>query len=753
DSWSKPHNFSVRVTDNWNDMVNVTLKVRVGSTETSYPVKCCGQGCTENPGNCSQTLLNWSNIVFPCSGYAGQTAFFWFEATDTQNYNYTTTVGQADYYNGTEPNFFSIEKSDINLTYVSGNFSTATLYDAATFVVKAYNIDNSTWNFTTGESPLVKFNVTKNFVFSSYALVNQTYANGNGTASVTFIPDGSFVNGNQSWNAYIDSTDSCFKEYNTTNYTVTISTEYAPFYSNETAMNVLYGAGVQRGWGEGWTFNVTVMDNEKGNVNVSLQINSGSGWQVIQNQTCTACENWRTMNFSVNLTCGLVNSSALFRFVLTDNTSTPKTNITSPPRQINIERDDVTFDVIWGHNNITNRSSDYINLTLIVRLRDENGSILGANINTSINITKVGSGGGASWDSGRFRVTNVSGIANYSFFPTCDNSSTPTENEEYETGNHDWFTKVSGSEQCYKDSQSATYNFSVIDTLTNVIDLPNGDENYTTENSILMQGFVKNFCEEPITTSESNIWFNLTNGGYTTNCSSITRIGANVYKCTWNPSQEAVYGYYNVTMRSIYDNSYENITTKFPPYTFYLFTRPVLRAANVTPRSDSWSKPHNFTINVSDTLGDTVNVTLQTQILGGSWSDVSKQNCTNCSNNTLGYTVFNWTGITYPCSGYADQWMKFRIEGKDTEGNIKYTDILNTGEYFNNDDSYKIEKSDVNITYISGNFSTATLTVPATFVVRAYNMDNQTWNFSTGESPLVKFNVTTNFIESTYKFV
>ncbi|MEM2963688.1 MAG: hypothetical protein QXN01_04305, partial [Candidatus Anstonellales archaeon] len=752
DSWSKSHNFSVKVTDDLGDMVNVTLKVKVGSSETSYDLKCCGQGCAENPGNCSQTLLNWTNIVFPCSGYAGQTAFFWFEAVDTQGYSYSTSVGQGDYLNESEPNFFSIEKSDINLTYISGNFSTATPLQPATFVVRAYNIDNETWNFASGESPLVKFNVTKNFVFSSYALVNQTYANETGYASVTFTPDPSFENGNQYWNAYIDSLDMCFKEYNTTNYTVIITTEYPPLYANETAMNVLYGTGVQRGWGEGWTFNVTVKDPEGGDVNVSLQINSGSGWQVIENKTCTACADWTTINFSVNLTCDLVSSTAQFRFVLTDNATSPNTNTTAG-HTINIEKDDVTFEVIWGHNNITNRSSDYINLSLIVRLKDENGSVLGEGINVSFNITKVGTGGGASWDAGRFRTTNSSGIANYSFFPTCDNPETPTENEEYETGNHDWFVKVSESEQCYKASQSATYNFSVIDTLTNVIDLPNGDENYTTENSILLQGFVKNFCDEPITTSESNVWFNLSNGAYTTNCSVITRVGANVYKCTWNPTQEAVYGYYNVTMRSIYENSYENITTKYPPETFYLFTRPKLRAANVTPRSDSWSVGHNFTVNVSDNLGDTVNVTLETQILGGSWSEVSTKSCTNCSDNPLGYTVFEWTDITYPCSGYATQWMKFRIRAVDTEGNTKYTDILNPGEYYNNDDTYYIEKSDVSLTYISGNFSLATLTQPAEFVVRAYDIERQNWSFNAGESPLVKFNVTKNFVFSSYALV
>jgi hypothetical protein len=94
-------------------------------------------------------------------------------------------------------------------------------------------------------------------------------------------------------------------------------------------------------------------------------------------------------------------------------------------------------------------------------------------------------GSGASWDSGRFISTNDSGMASYNFFPTCDNSSTPTENEEYETGNHDWFAKVSGSEQCYKDTTSSTYNFSVVDTLYNTIDMPNGELSLETAYELL----------------------------------------------------------------------------------------------------------------------------------------------------------------------------------------------------------------------------------------------------------------------------
>ncbi|UCD07299.1 MAG: carboxypeptidase regulatory-like domain-containing protein, partial [Candidatus Aenigmatarchaeota archaeon] len=398
-----------------------------------------------------------------------------------------------------------------------------------------------------------------------------------------------------------------------------------------------------------------------------------------------------------------------------------------------------TFDVISGNNTITNRSTTAGNLTMRVRVKYGNGTVVGAGHNVTLYITKVGSGAGATWDSGRVLTTNASGEVNYSFFPTCDNLSTPLEDEEYEVGDHDWYTIITTTQDpdLCQDEQSDTWNFSVIGTLSNTIDLPDGSENYTAADTILIQGAVENYCEEPITlNTTTEINYNLSTTGYVTNCTPVETLGANVYKCNWNPDQTTSAGYYNVTMWSNYTNYYENTT--IAENIFYLTTSPSMTEANVTPRQDAWNILHNFSIRVADNLGDVVNVTLQEQILGQSWYDVEWQNCTNCSDNGLGYTTLNFSKL-YSCSGYAGNWMKFRFRANDTEGNLIYTDSF--PQYYGQDDTFELQKADTNVTYISGNNSIATPTTPAIFVVRVYDLDNTTKNFSTGEYPLVKFYV------------
>ncbi|MCK4335536.1 MAG: hypothetical protein KAW40_02305, partial [Candidatus Aenigmarchaeota archaeon] len=288
-----------------------------------------------------------------------------------------------------------------------------------------------------------------------------------------------------------------------------------------------------------------------------------------------------------------------------------------------------------------------------------------------------------------------------------------------------------------QDEQSEYYDFNVTGTLSNVIDLPDGSENYTAADTILVQGAVENYCGEPITlNTTTEVSFNLSTGTYTTTCTPVTILGANVYKCNWNPDQTTQSGWYNVTMWSSYTSYYDNTTVK--ESVFYLTTSPSLTEANVTPRQDSWDLTHNFSIRVADNFYDTVNVTLQEQILGQSWYNVESQTCENCSNTTEGYTQLNFSKV-YPCSGYAGNWMKFRFMANDTEGNLVYTDSFT--QYVDQDDTFELQKADVNVTYVSGNNSIAQPALAATFEVRVYDLDNTTKNFSAGEYPLVKFDV------------
>ncbi|MCK4497493.1 MAG: hypothetical protein KAU24_04805, partial [Candidatus Aenigmarchaeota archaeon] len=737
DSWSTAHNFTVNITDNDGDTTNVTLWIKVGGTEQAYGMRCCGPNCAENTQNCSNLELNWTDITFPCSAHAGQTAFYWFSATDEEGYSYNTTVAQGDYSETQEPNTFAIEEADTNVTYISGNNSLATTTVAATFEVRVYDLDNLSRNFSTS-FPLVRFYVENSS--GGMQFVNESSTNETGFANVSFLPDEDFSSGNKTWYALVPASDTCYQYNITENLTVDIQVNWPPFYRNMLARDK--PSSVSAGWGENWNFSVQVKDytSEFDDINITLQVDSGSGWTDIETQECQSCSNWNYVNFTlINFTCNDINSSANYRFNLTDNNSNPNLTISKP---IDIERDDVTFKIIWGgYGNVSNRSAAQIPLDLQIRARDENGSLLPAAVNVSFNITKVGVGGGASWDGGIWIETNVSGMANFSFIPTCDNISTPTENEEYEVGEHQWFVKVRDSEQCYQPSQSSTWNFTVIGTLYNTIDLPDGSTNYTTNESILMQGFINNYCNEPINTSTDNVWYSLNTTGYSDACSNVEQVGANVYKCTWLPDRGAKDGYYNVTLYSSLTDYYDNQTTA--PNLFYYFTEPLLKVANMTPRHDSWSTSHNFTVNITDNDGDTTNVTLWIKV-GGLEQSYGMRCCgQNCASNTQNCSnlELNWTSITFPCSAHAGQTAFYWFSATDEEG-YSYNTTVAQGDYSETQEpnTFAIEEADTNVTYISGNNSYATRLIPTNFTVKVYDLDNLTRNFSTS-FPLVRFYV------------
>jgi len=73
--------------------------------------------------------------------------------------------------------------------------------------------------------------------------------------------------------------------------------------------------------------------------------------------------------------------------------------------------------------------------------------------------------------------------------------------------------------------------------------------------------------------------------------------------------------------------------------------------------------------------------------------------------------------------------MKFRFNATDQEGNMKITDPINPGQYYDNDDTFQVEKSDINVTYIYGNETTVTLTVPTEFGIQIYDLDNASRTF------------------------
>jgi len=205
-------------------------------------------------------------------------------------------------------------------------------------------------------------------------------------------------------------------------------------------------------------------------------------------------------------------------------------------------------------------------------------------------------------------------------------------------------------------------------------------------------------------------------------CNPVSTVGANSYTCEWNPPQEAENGWYNATILAEAYNYWANSSEKVPPNTFYLFTQPKMLDANITPRDHYWGGDFNFTVKVKDNLGDLVNVTLQTQVIGQGWEDISNSSCTSCSDNPNNYTLIYFENVNYSCAGYAANYMKFRFLAEDNEGYIIYTDVLSSGDYFSNDDTFYLDTHNITIEYFSGNETTATPSNPSKFILRGYDL-------------------------------
>jgi hypothetical protein len=518
-------------------------------------------------------------------------------------------------------------------------------------------------------------------------------------------------------------------------------------------------------WGQPFNFSVDAYDQNGDNVNVTLWLNLTNGWTPIETKTCTQCNKTNIMNFSYNFDCSYADKQVLYYFTATDaNLFLVQTSTHS----FNVEKNDVIFTVFSGNGSlaIANRTADLTNLTLGVNIMDENGTYVG-NLDVIIYITRKGLGASAVWDdptydfsNGHYLVTDANGNITYNFTAGlhCDNSSTPLTDEEYEVGPHDWYIKVNNTlETCYKPLNSYQapneynyYRFTTYDKLNNTIDQPTGNNTIQQgRDNVSILTYIYNYCKEPMEIPTSQVTFNLSTIGASYLCSDIKKVGANVYTCEWD-TLNRTNGVYNFTMSS-YENYYYNDTNSTEPNAFTLETVPLLKGADVTPRTGVWGKDFNFTVNVTDNFNDTVNVSFYIIVPGVGQIYQGSRNCSNCSENQLGYTSLNWTNITYPCSGYAEKTITFKFVAEDKEGHLPYETSIAEGDYVGNDNTFYIKKHDVRIDFISGNETTASTSFPAEFILRVYDLNLSTYNLTS--TITLGFNVTTNGISGDYKKV
>ena len=446
--WGNLFNFTIKVTDP-NANATVRLWKRSVGTSEWYQI-----GTNQSCSKCANTTLSFP-IYFTC-GEIGDWEFK-FNATDNQSFS--TEAGASSTTNQCLDSgndcVLSVEKDNVNISYVSGNASSASLTSPAWFNLSVYDLTKNNNNIS--EPLYIKFDVSnQSFSEPPFRTMGYNQTNASGNVIFSFLPDTGFTSGLKTWYGYVDTGQSTCYNYNlSNNYTVSVSVDYnaPPNYQNQTVNG--NASGAVGGWGEVWNFSVSVSDPTGDNLNVSLEIDAaGSGFQEIAKKPCYTCSSLTQFNFSVNFSCSDIDSSADYRFVIYDNSS--NTNTTTS-YSFNIDKDDVIFEHIIGNNTITNRSGTQSNFLSLKIYDTDNETYLisGENITFSVMRDSI------TWGTGITNITNSSGATNFTFDPTC--------NPRYEVGDRSWKAELSNS-ICYKTITSQNFNLSIIGEINLNID-------------------------------------------------------------------------------------------------------------------------------------------------------------------------------------------------------------------------------------------------------------------------------------------
>ncbi|MFH1711273.1 MAG: hypothetical protein ABH840_03105, partial [Nanoarchaeota archaeon] len=581
DGWSFERVFSVNVSENAGDNVTVSLYEEIPSGSGNW--KQMGSSQIYNSTGLSQ-VLNWTS-VYSCSNIS--TRRFKFNSSDMENNTYTTSISDYAYYSGGNDTF-TIEKNNMRIEYVSGNESTSTINSPAVLVLRAYDIDNSTYDVN--PVAYVSFNITKQGIGSAYSTMNTNSTNASGHVEYVFYSDLTFLTGKQNWIGYIDTSQSpsCYlfnfsEVYNLT----TLSNQ--PSLSNEFATPVVGG------WGDKRTFNVTVYDpNETADVYFYKAVDTGGPWTYLSQQNYGTSGVYENLTFNYFPTCSDLSGLAIkvwyFKFNATNAIGNNYSTTPTANKNFTLTKDYVSFEGIVGNESIANRNGSQTDL-LQVRIRDANNTIV-TGLNVTFYVTKER--GTGSWDTGAGNLTNSSGDVVYSFNPGCS--------PRYEVGLQNWKAVVSG-ETCYQDNVTSDMLLTTMGDIQLSLEKPDGTRNYTQEEAVDFLGSSVDDCGTAIThnTTIKEIIFLASNGTSSFDCNDtapVRTIGANAYACDWVTTLSTPENYYNTTMSAAKNYHYNfSINRTGNPGLFYLVIKKKLLTPLAIPNSSGWGYPNwNFSV-------------------------------------------------------------------------------------------------------------------------------------------------------------
>jgi len=218
------------------------------------------------------------------------------------------------------------------------------------------------------------------------------------------------------------------------------------------------------GWGEKWTFSVDVKDVDRAaysfeRMNISLWIDFGQGYELVNSTLCTAvtCADWTTVSFVQTFNCGKQGIKT-FKFNVSDYWG--YTNETSEV-SITIEKDDVDIEFVSDPDYVDREGS--ATGQFVFRIYDTDRGEYVANTSTVARIWFTTNASDAnSWDQGWLVHPSSDGFVYFNFNPDCN----------YSVGIQKWKAGTY-NDACYKDELLSFYpEFEIRGQLKNLLTEP-----------------------------------------------------------------------------------------------------------------------------------------------------------------------------------------------------------------------------------------------------------------------------------------
>jgi hypothetical protein len=315
-------------------------------------------------------------------------------------------------------------------------------------------------------------------------------------------------------------------------------------------------------------------------------------------------------------------------------------------------------------------------------------SYVGAGVQGVLYVTKDGS----NFVLDISNSTNSSGYLNFYFDPAAD----------YSVGRQKW---KGGTYQdaCYFDSNSSEFNLTIYGDLLNSLVSPDLGTEFLRGENITFIAHVTD--DQPIDIENAQVNITLINeNSQSFECSPVVEYGNGEYRCTINTSSPILLParWYNVSITS--NKTYYNPGYTLVQNSFFIKTKPVLEAPNVTSQQGSdlggWGETWTFKVNVTDEDRDNVTVYLKIKRFNEPETAWQIANISSFEENPdLRGPINKSVVITYKNPGLfqnAQEVWQFKFEAEDSRFYTANTSAKN----------FTIEKDDVAVQLVAGDGAT-----------------------------------------------